>query len=188
MEKRCRCIYRLQGAFKKKSQSFNTSSTSKAPMLCSRLMESLIASSDGGCRSLPRTSWKQSTAEHQIEDWPQLFESWECSPPNWCCSVDKYWRLVSLYPHFQHLGPGARFSKVPKLFGCFWSDVILFVSSKQRRFMNGFSGPKSLREFRETGPWSKMHFSLPISNYFKSQLWWSVEHEHKFILAIHGRT
>ena len=28
--------------------------------------------------------------------------------------------------------PGARFSKVPKLFGCFSSDIILFVSSKQR--------------------------------------------------------
>ena len=29
--------------------------------------------------------------------------------------------------------PGARFSKVLKLFGYFWSDIILFLSSKQRR-------------------------------------------------------
>ena len=30
------------------------------------------------------------------------------------------------------LAPDARLSKVPKLFGCFSSDIILFVSSKQR--------------------------------------------------------
>ncbi len=33
-----------------------TSTVSSAPILCSLLMESLIDSSDGGCRSLPRTS------------------------------------------------------------------------------------------------------------------------------------
>ena len=84
-----------------------------------------------------------------------------------------------------HTETGARFSKVPKLFGCSSSDIILFVSSKQRRlearnfaviwifipfttyektsftewtsrsFMNGFLGPKSLRDFRETGPWTE---------------------------------
>ena len=77
---------------------------------------------------------------------------------------------------------GARFSKVPKLFGRISGDIILFVSSKRTRleaqnsavilifipfttyketsftewagrsFTNGFSGPKSLRDFRETGP------------------------------------
>jgi len=29
--------------------------------------------------------------------------------------------------------PGARFSKVPKIFGCISGDIILFVSSKRRR-------------------------------------------------------
>ena len=78
--------------------------------------------------------------------------------------------------------PGACFSKVPKLFGRISGDIILFVSSKRRRlearnfavilifipfttyektsftekagrsFTNGFSGPKSSRDFRETGP------------------------------------
>ena len=78
-------------------------------------------------------------------------------------------------------GPGACFSKVPKLFGRISSDIILFVSSKRKRlearnfavififipfttyekisfteqagrsFTNGFSGPKSFRDFRETG-------------------------------------
>ena len=77
--------------------------------------------------------------------------------------------------------PGTRFSKVPKLFGRFSGDIILLVSSKRRRleaqnfavcfscfpftthektspaelavrsFTNGFSGPKSFRNFRETG-------------------------------------
>ena len=79
-------------------------------------------------------------------------------------------------------GPGARFSKVPKPFGRISGDLTLFVSSKWRRlearnfavilivipfttykktsftelagrsFTNGFSGPKSFRDFRETGP------------------------------------
>ena len=31
------------------------------------------------------------------------------------------------------MGPGARFSKVPKLFGRISGDIILFVSSKRRR-------------------------------------------------------
>ena len=31
-------------------------------------------------------------------------------------------------------GPGARFSKVPKLFVCFSSDITLLISSKQRLF------------------------------------------------------
>ena len=79
-------------------------------------------------------------------------------------------------------GPGARFSKVPKLFGRISGRIIFSVSSKRRglearnfaviliytpftsyektsftelagrSFMNGFSGPKSFRDFRETGP------------------------------------
>ena len=86
--------------------------------------------------------------------------------------------------------PGAFFSKVPKLFGRISGDIILFVSSKLRRlearnfavififipfttyektsfteytgrsFTNGFSGPKSFREFRETAPrFGKKHFT-----------------------------
>ena len=79
-------------------------------------------------------------------------------------------------------GPGARFSKVPTLFGHVSGDIILFVSSKWRRLearnfavslifipfttyektsftesagrssRNGFSGPNGFRDFRETGP------------------------------------
>ena len=77
-------------------------------------------------------------------------------------------------------GSGACFSKVPKLFGRISGDTILFVSSEQRRleernfffyslyniwkdqlyrmsrsyYYECFSGPKSSRDFRETGPWS----------------------------------
>ena len=36
------------------------------------------------------------------------------------------------YASFEQLGPGARFSKVPKLFGRISGDLILFVSSKRR--------------------------------------------------------
>ena len=76
---------------------------------------------------------------------------------------------------------GARLPKVPKLFGRISGDIIFFVSSKRRRFeawnfafmlifipfttyessrltelagrsfTNGFSGPESVRDFRETG-------------------------------------
>ena len=79
--------------------------------------------------------------------------------------------------------PGARFSKVPKLFGRISGYIILLVSSERRRlgarnfafilifipfttyektgfpelagrsFTNGFSGPKRFPDFRETGPW-----------------------------------
>ena len=79
-------------------------------------------------------------------------------------------------------GPGACFSKDPKLFGRISGDIILLVSLKRRRlearnfavildfipfttyektsfteyagrsFTNGFSGPKSFRKFRETAP------------------------------------
>ena len=78
---------------------------------------------------------------------------------------------------------GARFSKVPKLYGPFSSVTIPFVSQERRwfkssnftvfflfvslktclkigfpkqavgGFTNGFLGPKSFRDFRETGPW-----------------------------------
>ena len=84
--------------------------------------------------------------------------------------------------------PGACFSKVPKLFGRISGGIILFVSSKRRRlearnfavilifipfttyektsftekagrsFTNGFSGPKSSRDFRETCPWSQTFY------------------------------
>ena len=90
--------------------------------------------------------------------------------------------LCSLWTDELQCRPGACFSKVPKLFGWISGDIILFVSSKQRclearnfavllifipfttyentsftekvsqSFMNGFSSPKSLRDFRETGP------------------------------------
>ena len=80
------------------------------------------------------------------------------------------------------LGAGARFSKVPKLFGHISGRIILFVCSKRRRlearnfaviliyipfttyektsftelagrsFTNCFSDPKCFRYFRETGP------------------------------------
>ena len=80
-------------------------------------------------------------------------------------------------------GPGARFSKVPKLYGPFSGVTIPFVSQERRgfkssnfkviflfvtlktrlkigfpkqavaSFTNGFSGPKSYRDFRETGHW-----------------------------------
>ena len=79
-------------------------------------------------------------------------------------------------------GTGARFSKVPKLYGPFLGVTIPFVSQERRgfkssnltviwifvtlktcqkdgfpkravaSFTNGFSGPKSFRDFRETGP------------------------------------
>ena len=85
-----------------------------------------------------------------------------------------------------YLDSGAFFSKVPKLFGRISGDIILFVSSKRRRnearnfavilifipfttyektsftekagrsFTNGFSGSKSSRDFRETGPSTRM--------------------------------
>ena len=78
-------------------------------------------------------------------------------------------------------GPGARFSKVPKLFGwhnslCIfktkvfrdmklcsyfnlyslyniWNEKISFTEWAGRSFTNDFSGPKSSRDFRETDPW-----------------------------------
>ena len=80
------------------------------------------------------------------------------------------------------LGPGARFSKVPKLFGSISGATITFISSQRRgskpsdfaillvflilkkckkisfskqadcSLTTSFSGPKSSRDFRETGP------------------------------------
>ena len=80
-------------------------------------------------------------------------------------------------------GLEARFWKVQKIYGCISGDIILFVSSKRRRlqgrnlavilffipfttyqktsfteeadrsFTNGFAGPKSFRDFPETGFW-----------------------------------
>ena len=115
------------------------------------------------------------------------------------------WHLLRKWGLF--LSPGASFSKVPKLFGRNSGDIILFVSSKLRRFearnfavififilfiiyektsftelagrsfTNGFSGPKSFRDFRETGAfliasinsnirsvmsWKKLHHNYEI--------------------------
>ena len=50
--------------------------------------------------------------------------------------------MVLIYSTFQRqcnpdariVEAGARFSKVPKLFGCISGDIILFESSKLRRF------------------------------------------------------
>ena len=39
---------------------------------------------------------------------------------------------IAIFP-LNTWGPAACFSKVPKLFGRIWVDIILFVSSKQRR-------------------------------------------------------
>ena len=80
--------------------------------------------------------------------------------------------------------PGACFSNVPKLFGLISGATIPFMSSQRRgsqpsnfaillvlftlriwlkisfskhadcSLTNGFSGPKSTRDFRETGPWA----------------------------------
>ena len=87
----------------------------------------------------------------------------------------------------------ARFTKVPKPFGRISGDIILFVSSKRRRlearnfavilifipfttyektsftelagrsFTNGFSGSKSFRDFRETGPREQNQPQIPVS-------------------------
>ena len=95
--------------------------------------------------------------------------------------------------------PGARFSKVPKLFRRISGYIILFVYSKRRRlearnfafilifipfssyekigfpalagrsFTYGFSGPKSFQDFRETGPRAP---STNGSNYRRSQKLW----------------
>ena len=82
------------------------------------------------------------------------------------------------------LCPGARFSKVPKLFGSVSGATIPFISSQRRgskpsnfaillvflilktcqkvsfskqadcSLTTSFSGPKISRDFRETGPWA----------------------------------
>ena len=84
--------------------------------------------------------------------------------------------------------------KVPKLFGRISGDIMLFVSSKRRRleaqifefilifipsttcektsfielasrsFTNGFLGPKSFRDFRETGPKAVNQLNAVINN------------------------
>ena len=46
-----------------------TSSVSSAPMLCNRLIASLIDSSEGGCRSLPRTSCDVGQMYSSVRDW-----------------------------------------------------------------------------------------------------------------------
>ena len=93
-------------------------------------------------------------------------------------------KLIEVFMRRITCSPGARFSKDPKLFGRISGDIILLVSLKRRRlearnfavfldvipfttyeqtsfteyagrsFTNGFLGPKSFREFRETASWS----------------------------------
>lgn len=46
-----------------------TSSVSSAPMLCNRLIASLIDSSEGGCRSLPRTSCDLGQMYSNVRGW-----------------------------------------------------------------------------------------------------------------------
>ena len=46
------------------------------------------------------------------------------------CPVDSDLSSGQHDPSFEQRGPGARFSKVPKLFGRISGDIILFVSSK----------------------------------------------------------
>ena len=97
--------------------------------------------------------------------------------------TDKLSLLISSLRFLQYVlsRSGARFSKVPKLFGRISGYIIHFVSSKRKRlearnlafilifvpfityektgfteladrsFRNGFSGPESFRDFRETG-------------------------------------
>ena len=84
---------------------------------------------------------------------------------------------------FRETDPCGPFLESPELFGCISGDIVLFVSSKRRRlksrnfvvilifllfktyentsftestsrsFRNGFPGPKSFRDIRETGHW-----------------------------------
>ena len=91
-------------------------------------------------------------------------------------------------------GSGACFSKVPKLYGPFSGVTIPFVSQARRgfkssnftvtflfvtlktcqkisfpnqaagTFTNGFSGPKSFRDFRETGPRNVINISTMTVN------------------------
>ena len=111
-----------------------------------------------------KACWKISFQNKWIAVWPLAF------------------RARKVFGTYEEKYPGARFSKVPRLFGRNSGDIILFVSSKRRRlearnfavilifipyttygqtsftdsagrsFTNGFSGPKSFRDFRETGP------------------------------------
>ena len=51
-----------------------------------------------------------------------------------CVSICLMFQMIDIGSLLMPISrPGARFSKVPKLFGCFSNDIILFVSSKQRR-------------------------------------------------------
>ena len=44
-----------------------------------------------------------------------------------------YFSTAQCCPPFEQLGPGARFSKIPKLYGRISGEIIFFVSSKRRR-------------------------------------------------------
>ena len=101
------------------------------------------------------------------------------------------------------LYPGACFSTVPKLFGRISGDKILFVSSRRmllkarklpiilisipfttyeetsftesagRSFTNGFSRPKSFRDYRETGPWPTPSRSLQSATFLLLGNWYN---------------
>ena len=58
---------------------------------------------------------KEKKSRSSLKVWGQLLEAW--------------------LAHFEKLGPGARFSKVPKLYGRSSVDMILFVFSKRRRLV-----------------------------------------------------
>ena len=98
--------------------------------------------------------------------------------------------LIEIGVHLITWIPGGRFSKVPKLDKPFSGVTIPFVSQERRgfkasnftvillfatlkkcqkigfpkqavvSFSNGFSGPKSFRDFRETGPWTTLSDNL----------------------------
>jgi len=110
---------------------------------------------------------------------------------------------ASVMHHISH-GSGACFSKVPKLFGPISGATIAFISSQLRgskpsnfavllvflilktcekiscskqadcSLITSFSGPKSSRDFRETGPWcivSPPYFWPFIGSTF----WWHLK-------------
>ena len=99
--------------------------------------------------------------------------------------------LIEAGIHLITCDPGARFSKVPKLLGRISGDIsskgrrlearnfavilifILFTTYEKtsftewadRGFTNGFSGSKSFRDSRETGPWTYLKMTAKM-NYF----------------------
>ena len=54
--------------------------------------------------------------------------------------------------------------KVPKLFGRISGEKTSFIELASRSFTNGFLGPKSFRDFRETGPKAVNQLNTVINN------------------------